>query len=81
MPADSAAFRVARSSVIYVDGKAFILVAEPNGFRPLAVQATPQANQQILLESPALTTSTRIAVKGLAALKSAWLAEKDKKAD
>ena len=80
IPADSAAFRVALSSVVYVDGKAFVFVAEADGFRPLAVKATPQADQRVLLESPALNANTSIAVKGLASLKSIWLAEKDKKA-
>jgi RND family efflux transporter MFP subunit len=80
IPTDSSAFRVALSSVVYVEGKAFVLIAETNSFRPLAVKATPQADQRVLLESPALTPNTSIAVKGLAALKSIWLAEKDKKA-
>jgi membrane fusion protein, heavy metal efflux system len=80
VPSNQTAFRVALSSVIYVDGKAFVFVAERDGFRPLAVKATPQADQRVLLESPALTPTTSIAVKGLASLKGIWLAEKDKKA-
>ena len=81
IPSDSTAFRVALSSVVYVEGKAYVFVAEADGFRPLAVKATPQADQRVLLESTALTPNTSIVVKGLAALKSIWLAEKDKKAD
>jgi RND family efflux transporter MFP subunit len=81
IPSDSAAFRVALSSVIYVAGKAFVFVVEPGGFRPLAVKATAQADQRVLLESPALNPDTSIAVKGLASLKSIWLTEKDKKAE
>jgi len=80
LPAERAAFRVALSSVIHAEGQAFVLLAEADGFRPLPVRATPQADQRVLLESPALGPDTRIAVKGLAALKSIWLAEKDKKA-
>jgi RND family efflux transporter MFP subunit len=81
IPSDSSAFRVALSSVVYVQGQAFVFVAEPNGFRPLAVKATPQADQRVLLESPTLRPDTSIAVRGLASLKSIWLAEKDKKAN
>lgn len=81
IPADSTAFRVALSSVVYVDGKAFVFVAEADGFRPLAVKATPQADQRVLLESPSLRADMSIAVKGLASLKSIWLAEKDRKAE
>jgi RND family efflux transporter MFP subunit len=81
IPSDSTAYRVALSSVVYVQGQAFVFIAEPNGFRPLAVKATPQADQRVLLESPALRPDTSIAVQGLASLKSVWLAEKDKKAD
>ncbi len=79
IPSDSTAFRVALSSVVYVEGKAFVFVAEADGFRPLAVKATPQADQRVLLESPALKPETSIAVKGLASLKSIWLGEKEKK--
>lgn len=81
IPSDSAAYRVALSSVVYVAGKAFVFVVEPGGFRPLAVKATPQADQRVLLESPTLNPDTSIAVKGLASLKSIWLTEKDKKAE
>ena len=81
IPSESAAFRVALSSVVYVDAKTFVFVVEPTGFHPLAVKATPQADQRVLLESPALNANSSIAVKGLASLKSIWLAEKDKKAE
>ena len=79
IPSDSSAFRVALSSVVYAQGQAFVFIAESNGFRPLAVKATPQADQRVLLESPALRPDTSIAVRGLASLKSIWLTEKDKK--
>lgn len=74
--ADSKDFRVAQSAVIRLDGKAFVFVAEADGFRPLPITVTGQAGEQILLQSPALKPETRIAVKGLAALKGAWLGAK-----
>ncbi|MFZ2854523.1 MAG: efflux RND transporter periplasmic adaptor subunit [Rhodocyclaceae bacterium] len=81
IPSDGAAFHAGLASVVHVDKQPFVFVAEGKGFRPLAVKATAQADQRVLLESPALGPGTRIAVKGLAALKSLWLAEKDQKAD
>lgn len=81
IPSEGVAFRVDLSAVIHVDNKPFVFVAEGKGFRPLAVKATAQAEQRVLLESPALGPETRIAVKGLAALKSIWLAEKEQKAE
>lgn len=81
IPSDGQAYRVALASVVHVEQQAFVFVAEAGGFRPLPVKATPQADRRVLLESPALGPETRIAVKGLAALKSAWLAEKDRQAE
>lgn len=81
IPSDGAAFRVGLSSVVHVDNQPFVFVAEGKGFRPLAVKTTAQAEQRVLLESPALGPETRIAVKGLAALKGLWLAEKDQKVE
>jgi len=78
VPADRQGFRVAQSSVVRVDGKPYVFVAETAGFRALAVTIGGQAGDQLLLQAPALKAETRIAVKGLAALKSAWLGEKSK---
>lgn len=69
-------FRVAQSAVIRVEGKAFVFVAEADGFRPQPVTINGQAGEQVLLQSPALKPDTRIAIKGLASLKGAWLGAK-----
>jgi RND family efflux transporter MFP subunit len=74
--ADSNGFRIAQSAVIRIEGKAFVFVAEAEGFRPQPITVTGQAGEQVLLQSPALKPETRIAVKGLAALKGAWLGAK-----
>lgn len=76
VPTDSNGFRVAQTAVIRVDGKPFVFVAETGGFRPLPVTISGQAGEQALLQSPVLRPDTRIAVKGLAALKGAWLGAK-----
>lgn len=76
IPADDKGFRVAQSAIVRVDGKAFVFVAQGDGFQPLPVTVGGQAGEQVLLQSPALKPDTRIAVKGLAALKGAWLGAK-----
>ena len=62
--------------MIRVAGKTFVFVAEKDGFRPQPVTVTGQAGEQVLLRSPAIEPGTRIAVKGLASLKAAWLGAK-----
>lgn len=76
VPADGKGFRVARSAVVRVDGQAFVFVARGDGFQPLPVTVSGQAGEQVLLQSPTLEPDTRIAVKGLASLKGAWLGAK-----
>lgn len=52
--------------------RTWIFVAEPDGFRPVAVQVLEETAQSVRIAAP-VEPSVRIAVKGIAALKGAWL--------
>ncbi len=66
-------FRIAQSAVVRHQGQAYVFAQETNAFRPLPVEIVGHAGDQVLLRSSALKPEMRLAVKGLAALKAAWL--------
>ncbi|MBE0622450.1 MAG: efflux RND transporter periplasmic adaptor subunit [Burkholderiales bacterium] len=74
-------FRIAQSAVVRHQGQAYVFVQETDAFRPLPVTLVGQAGDQVLLRSPVLKPDTRLAVKGLAALKAAWLGVLEKSAE
>jgi multidrug efflux pump subunit AcrA (membrane-fusion protein) len=73
-------FRIARSAVVRHQGQAYVFAQETNAFRPLPVEIVGHAGDQVLLRSPALKPEMRLAVKGLAALKAAWLGAQEESA-
>lgn len=73
-------FRVPQGALARFDAGVHVFVAEGEGFRPQPVQVIGQAGDYVLVRSPALDAQTRIAVKGLSSLKSAWTAQRDKAA-
>ncbi|MRD72593.1 efflux RND transporter periplasmic adaptor subunit [Rhodocyclus tenuis] len=72
VPVRSDGFRVPQSALVRIGGDAFVFVAEGAGYRPLAIKIVGQAGDQVILQSARLTPQTRIAIKGVAALKSIW---------
>jgi RND family efflux transporter MFP subunit len=76
VPASGQGFRVVQSALVRVGGEAhvFVVDSEGRGFRPLAVRVVGQAGDKALLQAPGLTPQTRIAIKGVASLKSTWTA-------
>ena len=77
---EGAGFRVPQSALARFDAGVHVFVAEGEGFRPQPVQVIGHAGDYVLVRSPALDAKTRIAVKGLSSLKSAWTALRDKAA-
>ncbi len=73
-------FRIARSAVVRHQGQAYVFAQETNAFRPLPVEIVGHAGDQVLLRSSALKPEMRLAVKGLAALKAAWLGAQEESA-
>ena len=77
---EGAGFRVPQSALARFDAGVHVFVAEGEGFRPQPVEVIGHAGDYVLVRSPALDAKTRIAVKGLSSLKSAWTALRDKAA-
>lgn len=71
-PADGA-FLVPQAAVVRHQGRAWIFVAAGDAFRPLAVTPQGQAGDRVLLRGAGLEPGLRLAVRGTAALKAAWL--------
>lgn len=77
VPAHSAsAWRVPAAAVVRQQEKSFVFVQQGSGFAAVEVQLAGQAGDQVLItaaDPTALKANDRIAVKGLSALKAAWM--------
>ena len=65
-------FRIPRNALIRNAGQSWVFVADPDGFRPAAVEVA-NAEQTHLVVSGDLSPGAGIAIAGTAALKAAWL--------
>lgn len=74
-PAAGGVWRVPNGALTRHQGQAWLFVETPGGFRPLAVKVLDETERSTLVgaEPAALDASARIAVRGIAALKAAWL--------
>jgi RND family efflux transporter MFP subunit len=68
----SGRFRIPRNALVRNAGRSWVFAAGDKGFRPLPVTVV-NAEQNHLVVTGELTTDTRIAIAGTAALKAAWL--------
>jgi membrane fusion protein, heavy metal efflux system len=66
------AWRVPSGAVTRHLSRSWIFVAVPEGFRPVAVQVLEESAQSTRIAAP-VEPSARIAVKGITAIKGAWL--------
>ena len=71
-PSAEPLFRVPRSALVRNQGRAWVLLAEGEGFRPLAVQVRSEESGQAVV-SGEFAPGDQVAVSGTAALKAAWL--------
>lgn len=78
LPVGSAqdSFVVPLSAVMYAGKQAFLFVRTRDGFEGRPVQVTASAGQQVRVQG-ALRAGERIAVRGVVALKGAWLDAKE----
>ncbi len=65
-------WRVPRQGVLRMGDGTWVLVARPDGFQPVAVKISAQEPDALVVEGD-LGHGDRIAVRGTAALKAAWL--------
>jgi len=72
MTASGNSYRVPRSAVIYADGKSYVFLEKPGGFAAVAVEVTEEDAGNLVISAD-LPADTRIATRGAAAIKSAWL--------
>jgi RND family efflux transporter MFP subunit len=70
--AASHAWRVPAGAVTRHMSRTWIFVALPEGFQPVAVQVLEEAAQSVRIAAP-VDPAAKIAVKGIAAIKGAWL--------
>lgn len=70
--ASSYAWRVPAGALTRHLSRTWMFVAVPEGFRPVAVQVLEEAAQSVRVAAP-LDPAANIAVKGIAAIKGAWL--------
>jgi RND family efflux transporter MFP subunit len=72
MAASGNSYRVPRSAVIYADGKSYVFLEKPEGFVAVAVEVTEEDAGSLVISAD-LPADARIATRGAAAIKSAWL--------
>lgn len=72
MRTSSYAWWVPAGALTRHQARTWIFVAEPGGFRPVAVHVLEETTQSARIAAP-VEPSARIAVKGIAALKGAWI--------
>jgi hypothetical protein len=58
--------------VIYADGKSYVFQEKPEGFVAVAVEVTEEDAGSLVISAD-LPADARIATRGAAAIKSAWL--------
>ncbi len=68
----SGQWRVPSRALVYQQGRSYVFVERAGGFAPLPVKIVAQGGQFVTVVA-ALKAGERIAVEGLAAIKSAWL--------
>lgn len=66
-------FQVPLSALVHHRGATWVFVAAPGGFQPLAVTLLDESEQSARIRATGLAADTRIAVKGVAAIKAAWM--------
>lgn len=71
-PASAQSWRIPAGALARHQGKAWVFVEAPGGYRPAAVKVLDEAPEGTLVEGD-LDARARIAVKGIATLKAAWL--------
>jgi RND family efflux transporter MFP subunit len=69
-------WRVPAAALMRNAGQAYVFVARPGGFEPLAVGVIAEEEGSAVVSGP-LDADMRLAVSGVAALKAAWLAAQD----
>jgi RND family efflux transporter MFP subunit len=72
MAASGNSYRVPRSAVVYAEGESHIFLEQPQGFVAVAVEVTEQDAGSLVISAD-LPVDARIATRGAAAIKSAWL--------
>lgn len=72
IPTEARQFQVPKAAVVRRGEKAYVFVERGEGFAPLAVEVTGTADELALVVG-ALSERDRVAVRGVAALKAAWL--------
>ncbi len=65
-------YQVPRSAVVYAEGESYVFVDRPQGFVAVPVTVTEEAADHLVI-SAELAKDARIATRGAAAIKSAWL--------
>jgi hypothetical protein len=72
VPTGQQSYRVAKSAVVYAQGKSWVFVEQPGGFEALAVEVTGEESEHVVLQT-SLPPDARIVTRGSAAIKAAWL--------
>lgn len=75
-PVGPESYRVPKAAVVHSDGKSWVFVDKGAGFQPVPVTVVSEAAGQVVLQA-ALAADTRIATRGSAAIKAAWLGGAD----
>lgn len=70
---DSGSFAVPITALAHHRGETWVFVETPGGFQPLAVTLLDESEQSARIRGAGLAADTRIAVKGVAAIKAAWM--------
>ncbi len=71
-PPSAQGWRIPVGALVRHQGKAWVFIEAPGGFRPVAVKVLDEAPEGALVEAD-IDPRARIAVKGVATLKAAWL--------
>lgn len=72
LPTGPQSYRVPKSAVVYAQGKSWVFVEQPGGFEAVSVTVASEETAHLVLQA-GLAPDARIATRGSAAIKAAWL--------
>lgn len=70
--AGTGAFRVPAAALVQLNGRSYVFVRQPQGFRATPVVVAPGGSQDVLV-TDGLKAGDEVVVQGVAAIKGAWL--------
>jgi len=72
VPTGKQSYRVAKSAVVYAQGKSWVFVEQPGGFEAVTVSVASEETEHLVILT-GLAPGARIVTRGSAAIKAAWL--------